>query len=98
MSNRQILKTEDVWARVMELEEGSATEWHFHTQVSDFFVCLVGVVQVETRQPESETRLLPGEQAQIAPRQVHRVVNVSDGKAEYLLVQGVGTYDFCKEE
>ena len=97
MGNREIIKTENVLVRVMELEKNAATEWHFHTEVADFFVCLKGVIQVETKDPDENTPLHPGQQAEVSPMKVHRVINMHDDKAEYLLVQGVGSYDFCKE-
>jgi quercetin dioxygenase-like cupin family protein len=80
----------------MELDHGVATDWHFHTQVADFFVGLTGVVEVQKRDPEKKMQLLPGQYLQLDPKQVHRVTNIGEGKAEYLLVQGIGTYDFCK--
>jgi len=96
MRNRVIMKTNDVLVRIMELDHGTNTGWHFHTQVTDFLVCLTGVVEVERRNPEEKTQLLPGQHFQLNSMQVHRVNNIGDGKAEYLLVQGVGIYDFCK--
>lgn len=97
MSNREIIKTENVLVRIMELEKDASTEWHFHSEVADFFVCLKGAIQVETKNPDDRTSLHPGQQTEVTPRKVHRVVNIYDDKAEYLLVQGVGSYDFCKE-
>jgi quercetin dioxygenase-like cupin family protein len=98
MNSLQILKTDDVLVRIMQMDKGSATDWHYHTQVADFFVCLSGAVQVETRDPEAKTRLLPGEHTRASTGQVHRVVNVDPDKSEYLLVQGVGAYDFQRAE
>jgi quercetin dioxygenase-like cupin family protein len=98
MDSRQILKTRDVLVRIMEMDKGSATDWHHHTQVADFFVCLSGAVQVETRGPEAKIRLLPGQHTQVTAGQVHRVVNVDKDSSEYLLVQGVGAYDFIRQE
>jgi mannose-6-phosphate isomerase-like protein (cupin superfamily) len=97
MSSREIIKTENVLVRVMSLETAAATEWHFHTEVRDFFVCLQGMIQVESRAPEEQTLLLPGQRAEVPPGRVHRVRNVAVDRAEYLLIQGVGVYDFCKE-
>ena len=98
MGNREILKTDTVWVRIMELEKDGSTEWHQHTQVADFFVCIKGVVQVETRDPDRKIHLLPGQHEQVVPMQVHRVVNLGDGMSEYLLIQGIGSYDFCLEK
>jgi quercetin dioxygenase-like cupin family protein len=97
MPNREIMKTDNVLVRIMELEKDGSTEWHFHTEVCDFFVCLKGTIQVETRNPEQKSPLKPGQQAEVKPLKVHRVLNVTDEKAEYLLIQGVGAYDFKKE-
>jgi quercetin dioxygenase-like cupin family protein len=97
MSIREIIKTENVSVRVMELEAGAANEWHHHSQVTDYFVGMTGVIQVETRDPAESVRLLPGQLAEVGPSTVHRVNNVGAEKAEYLLVQGVGLYDFCRE-
>lgn len=96
MSSREIIKTENVLVRTMELEKDGSTEWHYHTEVADVFVCLQGAIRVETGDPDRKTLLIPGQQAEVDPKQVHRVINVSDEKAEYLLIQGVGTYDFVK--
>ena len=38
----------------------------------------------------------PGETAEVTPQQVHRVINTHDDRSVYLLVQGVGKYDFIK--
>jgi mannose-6-phosphate isomerase-like protein (cupin superfamily) len=96
MANQDIVKTDTVSVRIMELAPGGATEWHFHTEVTDFFVGLSGVVAVETRGPGETVPLAPGERTEVPAGRVHRVVNLSAGRAEYLLVQGVGAYDFCR--
>jgi len=96
MNQCEIIKTGDVSVRIMELAKDAATDWHYHTEVKDFFVCLTGMVAVETRNPEGRTTLGPGQRAEIDTGIVHRVVKISAEKAEYLLVQGVGTYDFRK--
>jgi quercetin dioxygenase-like cupin family protein len=96
MSNQQIIKTENVLVRVMVLAEGSSTDWHYHTEVNDFFVCLTGVVRVETKNPDKMVTLYPGQRTEIIPPQIHRVINNHTATSEYLLAQGVGTYDFIK--
>ncbi|HXE96869.1 MAG TPA: cupin domain-containing protein [Dongiaceae bacterium] len=96
MSNQDIIRTENVLVRVMDLEKDASTGWHHHTEVSDYFVCLNGVVQVEARNPDEVIILHPGQRTEIKPPQVHRVLNTHTDKSEYLLIQGVGTYDFIK--
>ncbi|GFO68002.1 hypothetical protein GMLC_15810 [Geomonas limicola] len=94
MAKREIIKSKDVCVRVMELEAGASTEWHHHSEVNDFFVCLKGALQVETRDPYHVVVLEPGETAQVKSPVVHRVLNLHQEPAEYLLTQGVGIYDF----
>jgi mannose-6-phosphate isomerase-like protein (cupin superfamily) len=96
MAQREIIKTDTVSVRIMELAAGAATEWHVHTAVADFFVCLSGIIAVETRAPEETITLTPGQRAEVPVGRVHRVANRAPGPAEYLLVQGVGAYDFIR--
>jgi quercetin dioxygenase-like cupin family protein len=98
MASEEILRTHDVRVRVMELGVGGSTEWHQHTEVDDFFVCLVGKILVETRYTDEAFDLHPGERGEVKRHRVHRVVNLHNEKSEYLLVQGIGAYDFIKEE
>ena len=96
MSSQEIIKTDNVLMRIMELAEGASTDWHYHSEVSDYFVCLNGVVSVEAKNPNEVFFLHPGQRAEIKPPQVHRVINAFSDRSEYLLVQGVGSYDFIK--
>ena len=96
MKNREIVKTDNVLVREMVLEKDASTEWHHHSEVADYFVCLTGVVQVETQTPDTTFTLHPGQTAEVKPPQVHRVINVYDDRSVYLLVQGIGKYDFIK--
>ncbi len=92
-----ILKTSDVLIRVLKLEVGSSTGWHHHSVVSDFVVCLNGAVAVETKNPEQTKDLLPGQRYRIEPMQAHCVKNTAAQASEYLLVQGIGSYDFIPD-
>jgi len=96
MANQDILRTENVLVRLMPLEKGASTDWHYHTEVTDFFVGMKGAVTVEAKNPDETQTLHPGQHSEVKPYRIHRVVNDHDGTSEYLLVQGVGTYDFIK--
>jgi quercetin dioxygenase-like cupin family protein len=89
-----ILETENVRVRILVLEGGQATAWHFHAEVTDRMLCLEGRVAVESRAPEETMELSPGERCEVPVARIHRVVNLSPVTAKYLLVQGVGKYDF----
>jgi quercetin dioxygenase-like cupin family protein len=89
-----ILETDDVRVRVLALEEGQATAWHFHSLVTDRMLCLEGAISVEFRDPAAAVALDPGGRCEVRAGRVHRVVNLASTTARYLLVQGVGRYDF----
>jgi len=56
--------------------------------------CLDGPVAVEYRNPGQRIELVNGQHCDVAVKRLHRVVNLTTRDARYLLVQGVGRYDF----
>ena len=84
----------DLRVRVLTLEAGQCVPWHYHSEITDSFVCLEGDLVVETRAPTESYELQPGERCQVPPKTAHYVHGKDDGPAKFLLVQGVGTYDF----
>jgi quercetin dioxygenase-like cupin family protein len=93
---RIVLQTSDV--RVVEyvLQPRDRHPWHHHSEVADRFYCLEGQIEVETREPPRAERLHPGQTLTVEPAVVHRAGNAADGVSRYLLVQGIGRYDFVK--
>jgi quercetin dioxygenase-like cupin family protein len=89
-----ILKTDDALVRILTLEGGQATSWHFHTEVTDKMLCLKGRIVIEQQGPQERVVLCPGGRCEVTVERVHRVVNQGTETAQYLLVQGVGRYDF----
>ena len=93
-----VAKGSDVLVREYVLGPGEFIPWHHHTQVSDHYYSLEGVVLIETRARDSRRELNPGESATVIPPTAHHVSNSSDKPCRFLLIQGVGKYDFVKEE
>jgi len=91
-----ILQTESVQVRIMPLAPGAATAWHHHSEVTDTMVAMQGEIRVELKQPEEVIDLSPGQHCTVAVGRVHRVVNPLGEESRYLLVQGVGRYDFIE--
>jgi len=90
-----LIQTENVRVRVMELLPGEATRWHFHQEITDHMVCLSGQIEVRLRQQDAVHVLQPGQRCVVEIRCVHQVANAStEEAASYLLIQGVGRYDF----
>ena len=51
---------------------------------------------VETRAPRGDERLAAGAHYQIPPKTAHRISNGGGEDCQFLLLQGVGAYDFNK--
>ena len=84
----------DLRVSVLTLAAGEEVPWHYHTEVTDSFVCLEGPVVVETRAPRHAYRLEPGQRCAVPPKTAHHVQGEDRGACKFLIVQGVGIYDF----
>jgi mannose-6-phosphate isomerase-like protein (cupin superfamily) len=82
--------------RISELQISPTQQvpWHYHTQVRDTFYVLQGRIRIQMRDPEVELYLDPGETAVAGVRRSHRVTNAGTGSAIFLVLQGMGEYDF----
>lgn len=84
-------------ARLYTLAPGDIIPWHYHSNVTDWYFCLGGVLRVETQTPLAEELLAVGGRYAIAPKTAHRISNGATGEdCRFLLLQGVGVYDFNK--
>jgi quercetin dioxygenase-like cupin family protein len=93
-----IINTPDVRVRILTLEEGDAIPWHHHTMVTDHTFCLEGEIEVRFQEPKEKVTLTPGKRCEIQPNRIHTIVNPYETPAKYLLIQGVGDYDFVRSE
>lgn len=89
-----IAQTDSLRVRIMSLAPQEIADWHYHTEVTDDIFCLTGTILVRMKGPNEENRLTPGQRCQIKKGRIHRLENLEDKEASYLLVQGVGKYDF----
>jgi quercetin dioxygenase-like cupin family protein len=89
-----IVKTDNVRVRVMRLKPRELADWHYHTQVTDNIFCLDGKILVRMQRPDEEIHLSPGQRVRVKPGRNHQLENLNDEDASYLLVQGIGKYDF----
>lgn len=84
----------DLRVQVLTLAAGQAVPWHYHSEVTDSFVCLEGEVVVETRAPRATHVLAPGQRCVVGPKTAHTVHGRDGGPCKVMVIQGVGTYDF----
>lgn|SRR5512134_148522 len=82
--------------RINELQISPTQQvpWHYHTNTRDTFYVIAGSIRVFLRGPKEEIRLGPGDTCTVAPRRPHLVVNGGDASATFLVLQGIGEYDF----
>lgn len=82
--------------RITELQI-SATQkvpWHYHNHVQDTFYVLQGRLRLFLREPKEDISLGPGETYSVRPGRPHLVTNGGDTSAVFLVLQGVGEYDY----
>ena len=94
-----IIQTDDVKVRIIELQSGESGPFHFHTEVTDNMFGISGEIIVSMKNPIEDITLKPGVHCTIEPGRVHCVTNnLKKETSIYLLIQGVGTYDFIMEK
>jgi quercetin dioxygenase-like cupin family protein len=82
--------------RISELQISPTQQvpWHYHNNTQDTFYVIAGRIRIFLRDPKEEIRLEPGETYSVAPRRPHLVINGSDVSATFLVLQGIGEYDY----
>jgi len=93
-----VAKGTDVLVREYTLDPGEAIPWHRHSEVSDYYYGLEGIVVIETRNPAARHEIGVGQSATVSPPTVHHVSNPGARACRFLLVQGVGQHDFVKAD
>ena len=82
--------------RITELQIGPGQQvpWHYHNNTKDTFYILEGRLHLLLREPEEELLLGPGETYTVRARRPHLVTNGGDTSAVFLVLQGIGEYDY----
>ena len=82
--------------RIMELQLSPAQKvpWHSHTNTSDTFYVLDGQLRLFMQDPKEEVSLKPGEVYVVRPARPHLVTNAGAKSLTFLVLQGVGEYDY----
>jgi quercetin dioxygenase-like cupin family protein len=89
-----IVVSDDVQARVFTLAHGDVIPWHYHSESTDHYF----VLTIETRGPDHRRVLTIGERYKILPGTAHWISNESAADCQFLLIQGVGKYDWQKAD
>ena len=78
----------------IQLSKTQKVPWHYHNNVQDTFYVLAGSIRIFMQEPKEEVRLSPGQTCSVPPRRPHLVINGGDTSATFLVLQGLGEYDF----
>ena len=78
----------------LQLSPTQKVPWHFHNNISDTFYVVEGTMRLFLQEPKEEVILKPGESFVAAPGRPHLVTNDGDASLTFLIMQGVGEYDY----
>jgi len=78
----------------LQLSPAQTVPWHTHTNVSDTFYVLAGEMGLFLQNPKEAIALKPGQSYAVAPGRPHLVTNAGAGSMTFLVLQGVGEYDY----
>jgi len=104
VSARQwIAKGSDVHVKEFILGPGEEVPWHHHSDIFDVFYCIEGKLNIElqdvfTHDSPPELVLNVGDSAKVDVGMAHRPYNPGPGRTRFVLIQGVGQYDYLAFE
>ena len=78
----------------LQLSPTQRVPWHYHNNIADTFYVLEGEMRLFLQNPKEEVRLKPGETYTAAPKRPHLVTNAGKTSLTFLVLQGMGEYDY----
>src|SRR5215469_467554 len=78
----------------LQLSPKQKVPWHTHTNVSDTVYVLEGQMRLFLQDPKEEVNLKPGEVYVVRAARPHLVTNGGTKSLTFLVLQGVGEYDY----
>ena len=78
----------------IQISPSQKVPWHYHNNVQDAFYVLQGKIRIFLRDPKEDVRLGPGETYAVRPQRPHLVTNPGTTSTTFLVLQGIGEYDY----
>lgn len=78
----------------LQISPTQKVPWHYHTNIQDTFYVIEGSVRIFLQDPKEAIALGPGETYSVPARRPHLVTNGGKTSATFLVLQGIGEYDF----
>jgi quercetin dioxygenase-like cupin family protein len=86
-----VMEGQDMRAVVLMLAAGQSVPWHYHSDITDNFICIAMVV--ETKAPRAMHEMIAGQRCEVPPKSAHHVHGKNGGTCKFMILQGVGEYD-----
>ena len=98
-SRKWVAEGSDVYVKEFTLAALEQVPWHHHSDVFDIFYCIEGCMTIEqidifSDEAMQTLTLQVGESVKVNIGTAHRPFNPGPGRLRFLLVQGVGQYDY----
>jgi len=93
---RRVRHAERPGFRINELQISTTQKvpWHYHSNIQDTFYVIEGRLKVFMREPDEQVQLGPGDTYSVPAQRPHLVTNSGGGSATFLVLQGIGEYDY----
>jgi len=78
----------------LQISPSQKVPWHYHSNIQDTFYVVDGTLQIFLREPKESVWLTRGQTYAVPPKRPHLVTNGGDTSAVFLILQGIGQYDF----
>lgn len=88
------IETHDFRLTEFQLAAGQHIPWHKHSTISDTFYVIGGAIRVSMMEPTEAVEVFSGQTYVVPPCRPHLVENAGIADASFLVLQGVGTFDF----
>lgn len=78
----------------LKISPSQKVPWHFHTDIQDTFYVIEGQINIFMQKPKEKIKLSPTETYSVSAGRPHLVTNAGKTSATFLVLQGVGEYDY----
>ena len=78
----------------LQLSPSQSVPWHKHTEIGDTFYILSGSMRLFLQNPKGDVQLMPGQSYLFEANRPHLVTNEGTTSLRFLIMQGVGAYDY----
>lgn len=78
----------------LQISPTQVVPWHYHTIIHDTFYVIEGRIRIHLKDPKEAIELGPGDTYKVEAGRSHLVRNAGDNSATFLVLQGIGAYDY----